>query len=353
MKAGSGAANQGTTQASLERFPSSLPRHRDPADPRTRMFLLPAAACSGEVLAVAAQCGCGGQYLVGQEVAEEAALVVLGVDVEGLEDVACLPALEEPEDEEGDREQEHRPPAEDQWVAEDEEDDSGHPEEDDADVEAGDEVVDAGDQLREDARLPRGWMRAEAFEHAACPAGALAEEDVELVGDDREAEGDRLVLDESACREHCPGEHDVFADRVGPAADGAKVARAVGGERALGDERGVVRGLHPLDAVDPEPVVPLLHPGDEAAQWIRGDEGTCASADVLALRCARHARDEPGERLLLQEGVGVDRHHERCGHGRERGIEGVVFALPFLEDTAVGARQASTRRVRQQGGVVC
>ena len=66
--------------------------------------------------------------------------------------------------------QEHRPPAEDQRVAEEEEDDSGQPEEDDADVEERDEVVDPGDELREDARLSGRWMGSEAFEHPACPA---------------------------------------------------------------------------------------------------------------------------------------------------------------------------------------
>ena len=69
---------------------SAIDQH---ASSRATTSLLPAATCSGEVLAVAAQCGCGGQHLVGEQVAEEAAFVVLGVDVERPEDVACLPPL--------------------------------------------------------------------------------------------------------------------------------------------------------------------------------------------------------------------------------------------------------------------
>ena len=304
---------------------------------------LPAATCSDEVLAVAAQCSCGGQYLVGEQIAEEAALVVLGVDVERPEDMARLPTLQETEDGERDREQEHRPPAEDQWVAEEEEDDSRNPEEDDADVEARDEVVDPGDQFREDAWLCGRWMHAEPFEHAARPAGALVQEDAQPLGDDGEAECDRLILYEPACREHGPGEHDVLADRIGPATDGAQVTRAVGGERALSDERGVVRRLHALHTVDPQSVVPLLHACNEGRKRVLGDEGACTGADVLALRRARHASYEPRERLLLQERVGIDRHHQRCRHRLQGGVESVVLALSFLEDPSVRERKASAR----------
>ena len=120
------------------------------------------------------------------------------VDLEGAEDVACLPAFEEAENGEGDGKEEHRPPAEDERVAEDEEDHAGYPEEDDADVEQGDEVVDAGDELREDAGLVAGRVGAEPFEHPPRPAGALAQKPIELLGDDREAERDGLVLDEAA-----------------------------------------------------------------------------------------------------------------------------------------------------------
>ena len=195
-------------------------------------------------------------------------------------------------------------------------------------------------------------MRAEALEHAACPAGALTQEDTQPLGDNGEAERDWLVLDEPARRQHCPGEHDVLADRIGPAADRTQVTRAVGREGALSDERSVVRRLHALHTVDPQSVVPLLHPGDERRLGVLGDEGAGTGTHVLTLWRARHAGHESRERLLLQEGVGIDRHHERCRHRLQGSVEGVVLALSFLEDPSVRAREASTRRVRQQGGVV-
>jgi hypothetical protein len=92
------------------------------------------------------------------------------VDVQRAKHVPCLPPLQEAEDGERDREQEHRPPPEDQGVADEEEDHSWYPEADDPDVEERDEVVDPRDELREQPSLLRGWMRAEAFEHSACPA---------------------------------------------------------------------------------------------------------------------------------------------------------------------------------------
>ena len=105
------------------------------------------------------------------------------------------------------------------------------------------------------------------------------------------ASATRLVLHDAARVHQRPGEHDVLADRVGPAADGAEVVGPVGRERALRDERAVVGGLHALDAVDPEPVVPALHPGEEVGVGVLGDERAGAGADVLVLGAAgRRAR---------------------------------------------------------------
>ncbi len=73
---------------------------------------------------------------------------------------------------------------------------------------------------------------------------------------------------------------------------------------------------------------------------------------MLALRCAREANHESRQRLRLQMGVGIDRHDERRRHGREGRIQGVVLALLRLEDTSVVEREAITRRVREQRGVV-
>ncbi len=80
------------------------------------------------------------------------------------------------EDGKRDGQEEHRPPAHDQRIAEDEEDHSRHPEEDEAEVEEGHEVVDAGDVLRENAGLLAWRVRPQHLEHAACPARSLAHE---------------------------------------------------------------------------------------------------------------------------------------------------------------------------------
>src|SRR6476661_5392965 len=121
---------------------------------------LPAARRAAQVLRVAPQRRGRGQHLVDEQVAGEPANVPAHLDAEAAEHVAFLPAAKEPEDQERDREQEHRPPAEDQRVAEQEEDHSGHPKEDQPDVQEWHEVVDPRDELREHARLPRRRVRA-------------------------------------------------------------------------------------------------------------------------------------------------------------------------------------------------
>ncbi len=157
-------------------------------------------------------------------------------------------------------------------------------------------------------------MSPEALQHPACPTRALAKEPMEALGHDGEAERDRLVLHQPTRPEHRPGEHDVLTDRIGPAADFAQVARPVGRKRPLRDERGVVRGLHALHSVDPEPVVPLLHARDEGLHRVLRDERGGARRYMLALRRARNANHEACERLLMQMGVSVNCHNERCRH---------------------------------------
>src|SRR6476659_3303546 len=116
------------------------------------------------------------------------------MDVESPKDMASLPSLHEAEDRERDRQQEHRPPAEDQRVSEEKEDHSRHPEEDDPDVEERHEVIDPGHELRKHTRLSPRRMSPKAFQHPARPTRALAEEALEALGHDGEAERDRLVL---------------------------------------------------------------------------------------------------------------------------------------------------------------
>ena len=93
--------------------------------------------------------------------------------------------------------------------------------------------------------------------------------------------------------------------------DRAEVLGPVGGERPLRHERAVVAGLHALHAVDPEPVVPLLHPRQQIRPRVLRNERAGACTDVLALRRARNPGDEIGQCLTMQHRVGVDADHER------------------------------------------
>jgi hypothetical protein len=93
-----------------------------------------------------------------------------------------LPAAKRVVDDQGDGDQEHRPPGDDEGVAEECEDQAGDPEEDVADVQEGDEVVDAGNGLGDDPWLVLGWVRVDPLEHAAGPPGALAHEVAESGG---------------------------------------------------------------------------------------------------------------------------------------------------------------------------
>jgi hypothetical protein len=140
---------------------------------------------------------------------------------------------------------------------------------------------------------------------------------------------------------------NVLTDRIGPAADRTQVARPVGRERSLSDERSVVRGLHALHAVDPEPVVPLLHAGDEGRHRVLCDERGGARRYVLALRRGGNANHESSERLLLHMRVGIDCHDEGCRHGGESRVQCVVLALLRLEHTPVVESKALSRGVRE------
>lgn len=175
---------------------------------------------------------------------------------------------------------------------------------------------------------------------------------MEALGDDREAERDRLVLHQSPRRQHRPGEHDVLTDRIGPPADRTQVARPVHGECALSDERRVIRGLHALHAVDPEAVVPLLHPGDEGRHRVFRDKRGGARRYVLPLWRAGDANHESCERLRVQMRVGIDCHHERRRDGGEGCVQCVVLALLRFKDTSVVESKALTRCVCKLGCVV-
>ena len=70
------------------------------------------------------------------------------------------------------------------------------------------------------------------------------------------------------------------------------------------------------------------------------------------MRLAGHASHEPGKRLPVQMGVGIDRHDERRRHCREGCVQCVVLALLLFEDTSVVESKALTRRVCKERSVV-
>ena len=200
---------------------------------------------------------------------------------------------------------------------------------------------------------PRGLagrrVGPQALEHAARPARALPHEEAEPGGHRREAEGGGLVLHDPAREHQGPRQHDVLADRVGPSAHGAQVICPVGGERPLRDERRVVRGLHALDAVDAQPVVPALHPGEEVGRRVPGHERSRAGGHVLALGTAGDPRDQARHRIRVQERVRVDGHDQRGGHVRECGVQRGVLAGDALEQPPVVEAQP-LRRLRRELG---
>ena len=171
------------------------------------------------------------------------------------------------------------------------------------------------------------------------------------------AERARLVLDDPAGVHQRPGEDDVLADRVRPAADRAHVLDPVSGERPLGDQRAVVRGLHALDAVDPEPVVPALHPAEQVVRR--------RSRRPALRRTRRRAGPAGGWRRApiryvsasrMQERVGVDGHDERCRHALERPVQRAVLARPRARRRAGSSAHAAApppRRARRCGRSSC
>ena len=168
-----------------------------------------------------------------------------------------------------------------------------------------------------------------------------------LIGHDGLGQGGGLVLNQAARVDQRPGEDDVLADRIGPAADRSDVLGPVRRERALGDQRAVVGGLGPLDAVDPQPVVPSLHAGEEVLGCVRGDQGAGTGAHVLVLRPARHARDQVHDRCRVRHGVGVDGHHDRRGDVDQRRVERVMLAGHRLEAPPVFEPEAACRSLGQ------
>ena len=126
----------------------------------------------------------------------------------------------------------------------------------------------------------------------------------------------------------------------------------VGGEGALGDEGAVVGGLHPLDAVDAEPVVPLLHPGQEVGVLVLNDDGAGTGAHVLILRILGHPGDEVLQGVGVEVGVGVEGDHQRRLDRLEHPVEGVELARLRLEHPPIVEAQPRRRRLGELGGAV-
>ena len=101
------------------------------------------------------------------------------------------------------------------------------------------------------------------------------------------------------------------------------------------DEGAVVGGLHPLDAVDPQSVVPLLHAGKEVGASVLNDDRAGTGADVLILRILHHPRHEVSQRVGVEIGIGVHGDHERRLDRLEHPVEGVKLARLRLEHPPV------------------
>ncbi len=166
------------------------------------------------------------------------------------------------------------------------------------------------------------------------------------------AERARLVLDQPAGSHHRPGEDDVLADRVRPAPHRANVVRPVRGEGALGDEGAVVGRLHSLDPVDPEPVVPALHPGQQVARGVLDDQGARAGADMLPSGFAHQPADQIPQSLWVQKGVGVDGDHDRGLDALQRSVQRPPLSRFRLEDAPQLQPAAPRRLLGDLGGAV-
>src|SRR5205085_6790288 len=107
---------------------------------------------------------------------------------------------------------------------------------------------------KQDAR-----MAAERLDHAACPARALAHKAAERIGNARETDRIFGVADEESALKNRPGDDDVLADDLWPAADLAQDFRAVKRESALRNEGPAECGLRAFRGGDAVEIVPVLH----------------------------------------------------------------------------------------------
>ena len=141
-----------------------------------------------------------------------------------------------------------------------------------------DEVDEDGVGVGATAGQQRAAVLAQALDHPARPAAALAGEGASGFGGTGEGDRGALVADPAVVAHHRPGEDDVLADPVGPAADPGEGGGAVDAEGALGDHRPLEEALLALDRGDAEEVVPLLGAGEEVAARV-ADEDRAGDGD--------------------------------------------------------------------------
>ena len=169
----------------------------------------------------------------------------------------------------------------------------------------------------------RPAVLAQALDHPPRPAPPLAGEGLGFVGGAGEGDRGALVADPATVAHHRPGEDDVLADPVGPAARLPQRRGAVDAEGALGDHRALEEALLALDRGDPEEVVPLLGPGEKLLRELRTKTAP-ATATVSGGEISSRATTR--ERGGHQQGVGVDRRHQRGAH---------LLAAPWSECCAL------------------
>ena len=165
--------------------------------------------------------------------------------------------------------------ADDREVAEQRQNDPDREGDREDDVDVGeDEVDEDGVDVGSSLGQQRAAVLAQALDHPPCPAPPLAGEALHVFRGAGEGDRGALVPDPAARAHHRPGEDDVLADPVRPAANRLQRRGPVDAERPLGDHRPLEEALLALDRGDAEEVVPLLRAGDEVVTGVADEHRT-------------------------------------------------------------------------------
>jgi hypothetical protein len=171
-----------------------------------------------------------------------------------------------------------------------------------------------------------------------------------LAGGGGECDRRRLVVHAGAVAHELPGQDDVLADGVGPAAGGQHRLGPVEAEGSLGDQGALVQPLHPLHRRDPQEVVPLLHADPEVVAAVADQH---RPGDGLHIGWGgQQPRHQLANRSGVQHGVGVEGDDQLGPDGRQASVEGVALAGTRLADAADGMAGGGAERLGHGPGPV-